>query len=159
MGIALLMKCPWSAGQQPRLHRLREQLVEGLAIETARLVDEGAVAKDRRRVLRGRLLVAVEEADGQPRIELHRLRQRGHEVRRIVARGLLELVDPLLEPGIRVDLVERDAGAADVEEREALVLDGGGGELREVLLLAREAARHVGGAGDEGESERLDRLL
>ena len=59
---------------------------------------------------------------------------------------VFELLHARTEPLEGVVLVVGDAGAEDVEEREALVLDGLLDQFGEVLLLAAEAAGDEGGA-------------
>src|SRR6185503_18256561 len=60
----------------------------------------------------------------------------------IEALVVLQLFHALLEPGIGIVVVVRHARAEDVDERKALVLYRHLDELREVLLLAAEPARH-----------------
>ena len=75
----------------------------------------------------------------------------------IVVRVILQLVDPLLEPGVGVDLVVGHAGAEDIHQGKSLVGDAAGDDIGHVPGLARKGPGNVGGAGDNGQSDGIER--
>ena len=62
--------------------------------------------------------MGIFSAHSWPRCEGHRA------VRRVVALFLFQVVDVVLVPGVRIDLVVGDAGLEHVHQRIALVVDG-----------------------------------
>ena len=56
-------------------------------------------------------------------------------------------------------MIVGDAGAEHVDEGEALVLQALLDQLGQVVLLAAEAAGNEGGAGGDGQRDRIDRRL
>src|SRR5207237_4480975 len=82
----------------------------------------------------------------------------GVEVGRVVA-TLPQLVGALLEEVLRVVVVERHARAEGVDQGEALVGDAALDQFDQVLDLPGVASSHVGGAGGDGEWDRVDRVL
>ena len=67
-----------------------------------------------------------------------------------VVLNVLKLLDALLEEVVRVVEVEGDAGAENVDEREALVVDGAHDELGESADVAAVPASNIGGAVHDG---------
>ena len=64
-----------------------------------------------------------------------------------------------VEPLIGVVLVVGNAGAEDVHQRKALVLDGAFENVHHVLLFAAEGARHIGRASHDGHRNGIDGVL